>query len=168
MKKSLGTGCLVRTQTSLNEENIGKLTDRQMQGALIKKEYLQEMLRKVTNVFKYVQATGVKVDADTLQRYEQIRRKVAKQLSICITFLQAQKAGTPERSSSASPQIVDKEDQKVTPQSPIQREHVSPIGGDRIPPSYRVKTPININGNGMGPTLTESMKEREDYKRSIA
>ena len=54
---------------------------------------------------KYVQATGVKVDADTLQRYEQIRKKVAKQLSICIKILQAQKAGTPERSSSASSQI---------------------------------------------------------------
>ena len=83
---------------SLNEQNLGKLTDRQIQGATIKKEYLQEKLKKVTNAFKYVQATGVKVDTDTLQRYEQIRRKVAKQLSICIKFLQAQKAGTPERS----------------------------------------------------------------------
>ena len=90
---------------SLHEENIGKLTDRQIQGALIKKEYLQEKLRKVTNAFKYVQATGVKVDADTLQRYEQIRRKLAKQLSICIKFLKAQKAGTPERGLFASPQI---------------------------------------------------------------
>ena len=76
---------------NLNEENLGKLTDRQIQGATIKKEYLQEKLRKVTNAFKYVQATGVKVDADTLQRYEKIRRKVAKQLRICIKFLQAQK-----------------------------------------------------------------------------
>ena len=41
-------------------------------------------------------------DADILQRYEQIRRKVAKQLSICIKFLQAQKAGTPKRGLSAS------------------------------------------------------------------
>ena len=79
---------------SLNEENIGKLTDRQIQGTLINKEHLQEKLRKVTNAFKYVQATGVKVDADTLQRYEQIRKKVAKQLRICIKFSQAQKAGT--------------------------------------------------------------------------
>ena len=86
---------------SLNEDIIGKLTERQIQGAKIKKEHLQEKLRKVTNAFKYVQATGVKVDADTLQRYEQIRRKVAKQFSVCIKFLKAQKAGTPERSSSA-------------------------------------------------------------------
>ena len=93
---------------SLNEENIGKLTERQIQGAQIKKEHLQEKLRKVTNAFKYVQATGVKVDADTLQRYEQIRKKVAKQLSICIKFLQAQKAGTPERSLSVSSQIDEK------------------------------------------------------------
>ena len=52
---------------SLNEGNIGKLTERQIQGAQIKKEHLQGKLRKVTNAFKYVQATGVKVDADTLQ-----------------------------------------------------------------------------------------------------
>ena len=57
--------------SSLNEENIGKLTERQIQGTQIKKEHLQEKLRKVTSAFKYVQATGVKVDADTLQRYEQ-------------------------------------------------------------------------------------------------
>ena len=97
---------------SLNEENIGKLTERQIQGAQIKKEHLQEKLRKVTNAFKYVQATGVKIGADTLQRYEQIRNKVAKQLSICIKFLQAQKAGTPERSSSASSQTIEKKDKK--------------------------------------------------------
>ena len=108
-----------------------------------------------------MQVTGVKVDADTLQRYEQIRKKVAKQLSVCIKFLQAQNAGTPERSSSASSQT-EKKDQKVVPQSPIQREHVSPIGGDTIPPSYRMTTPINMNGNGRGPTLTQSIKERED------
>ena len=55
---------------SLNEDNTGELTERQIQGAQIKKEYLQEKLRKVTNAFKYVQATGVIVDADTLQRHE--------------------------------------------------------------------------------------------------
>ena len=82
---------------SLNEDNIGKLTERQIQGAQIKKEHLQEKLRKVTNAFKYVQATGVKVDADTLERYEQLRKKVAKQLSVCIKFLQAQKAETQRR-----------------------------------------------------------------------
>ena len=53
---------------SFTEDNIGKLTERQIQGAQIKKEHLQEKLRKVTNAFKYLQATGVKVDADTLQR----------------------------------------------------------------------------------------------------
>ena len=126
---------------------------------------MQEKLRKVTNAFKYVQATGVKVDADTLQRYEQIRKKVAKQLSVCIKFLQAQKAETPERNSSASSQT--EKDQKVVLQSPIQREHVSPMGGDTIPPSYRVTTPINMNGNGRGPTLTQSIKEREDALQKV-
>ena len=151
---------------SLNEDNIGKLTERQIQGAQIKKEYLQEKLRKVTNAFKYLQATGVKVDADTLQRYEQIRKKVAKQLSVCIKFLQAQKAETTEKSSSASSQT-EKKDQKVILQSPIQREHVSPIGGNTIPPSYRVTTPIDMNDNGRGPTLTQSIKEREDALQKV-
>ena len=62
-----------------------------------------------------------------------LERRVAKQLSVCIKFLQAQKAETIEKSSSASPQI-EKEDEKVILQSPVQREHVSPIGGDTIPP----------------------------------
>ena len=151
---------------SFTEDNIGKLTERQIQGAQIKKEHLQEKLRKVTNAFKYLQATGVKVDADTLQRYEQIRKRVAKQLSVCIKFLQAQKAETTEKSSSASPQI-EKKDQKVILQSPIQREHVSPIGGNTIPPNYRVTTPIDMNDNGRGPTLTQSIKEREDALQKV-
>ena len=151
---------------SFTEDNIGKLTERQIQGAQIKKEHLQEKLRKVTNAFKYLQATGVKVDADTLQRYEQIRKRVAKQLSVCIKFLQAQKAEITEKSSSASPQI-EKEDQKVILQSPIQREHVSPIGKDTLPPSYRVTTPIDMNDNGRGPTLTQSIKERKDALQKV-
>ena len=63
--------------------------------------------------------------------------------------------------------MIEKKDQKVVPQSPIQREHVSPIGGDTIPPSYRVTTPINMNGNGRGPTLTQSIKEREDALQKV-
>ena len=74
------------------------MSDRQITGALIKKDALQEKLRKIVNAFKYVKATGVKVGADTLQIYEQVRKKVAKQLSTCIRFLQAQKAKTPEES----------------------------------------------------------------------
>ena len=120
----------------------------------------------MTNAFKYVQATGVKVDADTLQRYEQVRKKVAKQLSTCIKFLQAQKAKTPEGSLSAS-SLNTEEDQKVSSHSPIQREHVSPIGGDTILSGYRVTTPIKTNGNGMGPTLTESMRERADALQKV-
>ena len=73
----------------------------------------------MTNAFNYVQATGVRVDADALQRYEQIRRKVGKQLSTCNKVLQAQKAKTPERSLSASPQNAEEEDQKTSPHSPI-------------------------------------------------
>ena len=115
----------------------------------------------MTNAFKYVQATGTKVEADTLQRYEQVRKKVAKQLSICIKFLQAQRVKTPEERKSVSP-IKTEEDQKVPSHSPIQKEHVLPIGGDTIPPAFRVTTPPRLNGNGMGPTLTESMKERAD------
>lgn len=73
----------------------------------------------MTHAFKYVQATGVKVDADTLQIYEQIRIKVAKQLSTCIKFLQTQNIETSERSLSASPQNAEEEDQKTSPHSPI-------------------------------------------------
>ena len=75
------------------------MSDRQITGALIEKDALQEKLRKIINAFKYVQANGVKVDADTLQRYEQVRKKVAKQLSTYIRFLQAQKAKTPDEES---------------------------------------------------------------------
>ena len=77
------------------------------------------------------------------------------------------KAGTPERSLYASPQFAEKEDQKIPSHSPIQREHVSPIGGDTIPPSYRVTAPIHTKSNGMGPSLTESMKERKDELQKV-
>ena len=80
---------------SLNEDNISKLTERQIQGAQIKKEYLQEKLRKVTNAFKYVQATGVKVDTDTLQRYEQIRKKVAKTIKCLYQVFASTKGRNP-------------------------------------------------------------------------
>ena len=80
--------------------------------------------------------------------------------------MQAQKAETPEKSSFASSQT-EKKDQNVIPQSPIQREHVSSIGRDTIPPNYRVTTPINMNNNGRGPTLTQSIKEREDALQKV-
>ena len=53
----------------------------------------------------------------------------------------------------------------MVPHSQIQREHVSPIGGDTIPP--RVTTPVNMNCNGRGPTLTQSIKEREDALQKV-
>ena len=139
-----------------------------MTGALIKKSHLQEKLKRVTNAFKYIQTTGTKVEADTLQRYEQVRKKVAKQLSICIKFLQAQRVKTPEERKSVSP-IKTEEDQKVPSHSPIQKEYVSPIGGDAIPPAFRVTTPPRLNDSGMGPTHTESMEERADalYRKHI-
>ena len=65
-------------------------------------------------------------------------------MSTCIRFLQAQKAKPPEESQSPI-SIQDAEDQKVPPHSFIQREHVSPIGGDTIPPEYRVTTPVRVN-----------------------
>ena len=88
-------------------------------------------------------------------------------MSTCIRFLQAQKAKTPEESQSPT-SIQDEEDQKIPPHfSCIQREHVSPIGGDTIPPEYRVTTPSRVNGNGMGPTLAESVKERTDALQKV-
>ena len=140
LKKKLGKGHPVMTlNKSFNGENLEKLTEKQMTGALIKKSHLQEKLKRVTNAFKYIQATGTKVEADTLQRYEQVRKKVAKQLSICIKFLQAQRVKTPEERKSVSP-IKTEEDQKVPSHSPYKR-NVSPIGGDAIPPAFRVTTP---------------------------
>ena len=70
---------------------------------------------------RYVQATGVKVDDDTLQKYEQVRKKVAKQLNTCVMFSEAQRIKTPEESQSTTP-IKAEEDQEVPPHSPIQRD----------------------------------------------
>ena len=103
--------CSEDSDKNFKEENLEKLTARQIKGAMIKKHYLQEKLKRVTNAFKYVQSTGTKVDADILQRYEQVRKKVAKKLSICINFLQAPEVKTPEESRSASP-VKTEEDKK--------------------------------------------------------
>ena len=64
----------VGSDKSLKEVSIGKLTERQIAGAQIKREQLQAKLR-ITEVFKYVQATGTKISEETLLRYEQIRKK---------------------------------------------------------------------------------------------
>ena len=149
----------VGSDKSLKEDSIGKLTERQIAGAQIKKEQLQAKLRRITEAFKYVQATGTKVSDETLQRYEQIRKKIAKELRLCLRFLQAEQ----EEVLEEKPSFLTKPegDQQVPSHSPISREMVSPIGKDTIPPRYKVTTPP-LNGNSMGPTLSESLRERAD------
>ena len=144
----------VGSDKSLKEASIGKLTERQISGAQIKREHLQAKLR-ITEVFKYVQATGTKVTDETLQRYEQIRKKITRELRLCLRFLQAEQEEVLEEKSS-SPTKPEK-DQQVPSHSPIPRETVSPIGTDTIPPRYKVTTPP-LNGKSMGPTLSESLR----------
>ena len=57
----------VGSDKSLKEASLGKLTERQIAGAQIKREQLQAKLKRIT---EYVQATGTKVSDETLQRYE--------------------------------------------------------------------------------------------------
>ena len=149
----------VGSDKSLKEASIGKLTERQIAGAQIKKQQLQAKLRRITEAFKYVQATGTKVSDETLQRYEQIRKKLAKELRLCLRFLQAEQEEVLEEKSSSPTKLEG--DQKVPSHSPIPRETVSPIGKDTIPPRYKVTTPP-LNGKSMGPTLSESLRERAD------
>ena len=96
-----------------------------------------------------------------LQRYEQIRKKVARELRLCLRFLQAGQEKTPEEEKPPPPTKPDP-DQQIPSQSPTQQEHVSPIGGDTIPPRYVTTTPTNSNGKTMGPALSESPQERAD------
>ena len=91
---------------------------------------------------------------------------MAKQLSICVKFLEAQRMKTLEKSRSTTPSETG-EDKENLSHFPIQKEHVSPIGGDTIPPKYRVTTPVQYKSNGMGPTLTESMRERKDTLQKV-
>ena len=74
----------VGSDKSLKEASLGKLTERQIAGAQIKREQLQDKLKRITEAFKYVQAIGTKVGDETLQRYEQIRKKIAKELRLCL------------------------------------------------------------------------------------
>ena len=149
----------VGSDKSLKEASIGKLTERQIAGAQIKRGHLQAKLRRITEAFKTVQATGTKVSDETLQRYEQIRKKIARELRLCLRFLQAEQEEVLEEKSSSPTKL--EEDQQVLVHSPIPRETVSPIGKDTIPPRYKVPTPP-LNGKSMGPTLSESLRERAD------
>ena len=149
----------VGSDKSLKEASIGKLTERQIAGAQIKKEQLQAKLRRITEAFKYVQATGTKVSDETLQRYEQIRKKIAKELRLCLRFLQAEQEEVLEEKSSSPTK--PEEDLQVPSHSLIPRETVSPIGKDTIPPRYKVTTPP-LNGKSIGPTLSESLREGAD------
>ena len=149
----------VGSDTSLKEASLGKLTERQIARAQIKREQLQVKLRRITEAFKYVQATGTKVSDETLQRYEQIRKKISRELRLCLRFLQAKQGEVLEEKSSSPTK--PEGDQQVPSYSPIPRETVSPIGKDTMPPRYKVTTPP-LNGKSMGPTLSESLRERAD------
>ena len=149
----------VGSDKSLKEASLGQLTERQIAGTQIKKEQLQAKLRRITEAFKYVQATGTKVSDETLQRYEQIRKKIAKELQLCLKFLQAKQEEVLEEKPSSPTK--PEGDQHVPPHSLIPRETVSPIGKDTIPPRCKVRTPP-LNGKSMGPTLSESLRERAD------
>ena len=96
---------------SLKGASLGKLTERQIAGAQIKRE-LQAKLKRITEAFKYVQATGTKVGDETLQRYEQIRKKIARELRLCLRFIQAEQEETPEGEKPPSP-TKHEEDQQV-------------------------------------------------------
>ena len=72
----------VGSDKSFKEASLGKLTEKQIAGAQIKKEQLQAKLRRIIEAFKYVQATGTKVSDETLQRYEQIRKKIARKFRL--------------------------------------------------------------------------------------
>ena len=147
----------VGSDKSLKEASIGKLTERQIAGAQIKRALTS--FRRITEAFKYVQATGTKVSDETLQRYEQIKKKIARELRLCLRFLQAEQEEVLEEKSSSPTK--PEGDQQVPSHSPIPWETVSPIGKDTIPPSYKVTTPP-LNGKSMGPTLSESLRERAD------
>ena len=149
----------VGSDKSLKEASHGKLTERQIAGVHIKKEQLQAKLRRITEAFKYVQATGTKISDETLQRYEQIRKKIARELRLCLRFLEAEQEEVLEEKPSSPTK--PEGDQQVPSHSPIPRETVSPIGKDTIPPRYKVTTPP-LNGKSMGPTLSESLRERAD------
>ena len=90
----------VGSDKSLKEASLGKLTERQIAGAQIKREQLQAKLKRITEAFKYVQVTGTKVGEETLQRYEQIRKKIAKELRLCLRFLQAEQEEVPKKKNS--------------------------------------------------------------------
>ena len=71
-----------------------------------------------------MQATGTKVGDETLQRCEQIRKKIGKELRLCLRFLQAEQEEVSEGekpSSSTKPEG----DQQVPSQSLIPRETIS-------------------------------------------
>ena len=80
-------------------------------------------------------------------------------MRLCLRFLQAEQEEVIEEKPSSSTK--SEGDQQLPLHSPIPRETASSIGKDTIPPRYKVTTPP-LNGKNMGPTLSESLKERAD------
>ena len=80
-------------------------------------------------------------------------------MRLCLRFLQAEQEEVLEEKSSSPTK--PEGDQQVQSHSPIPRETVSPTGKDTIPPRYKVTTPP-LKGKSMGPTLSESLRERAD------
>ena len=80
-------------------------------------------------------------------------------MRLCLRFLQAEQEEVLGEKPSSPTKLEG--NQQVQSHSPIPRETVYPIGKDTIPPWYKVTTPP-LNGKSMGPTLSESLRERAD------
>ena len=73
------------------EGQPGRLTDRQLKGALIRRQYLKNKLLQVDSALAACRAVGVDVELNHLEKSLQVKRQMTKELQFCEQMINAMK-----------------------------------------------------------------------------
>ena len=109
------------------EAQPGGLTDRQLKGALIRRQYLRNKLLQVDSALAACRAVGVDVELIHLEKSLQIKRQMTKELQFCEQMINSMKKPIEELYKSPGDESLQLD---LSGEEIIKKEYVAPIGGD--------------------------------------
>ena len=118
------------------EGQPGGLTDRQLKGALIRRQYLRNKLLWVDSALAACRAVGLDVEIIYLEKSLQIKRQITKELQFCEQMINSMKKLIEELYKSQGDESLQLD---LSGEEIIKKEYVAPIGGDTLLP--RKETP---------------------------
>ena len=140
------------------EGQPGGLTDRQLKGALIRRQYLRNKLLQVDSALAACRAVGVDVELNHLEKSLQVKRQMTKELQFCEQMINAMKKPIEELYKSQGDEYLQLD---TSGEETIQKEYVAPIGGDTLPP--RKETPPRME---TPPRKEASPKEKRSPRKA--